>query len=92
MPVRKSPCVYDKIRSELFMDINSIFNLDFSDYDIYFNTLMICAHGDSEFALLICDFVNNCFKLRNHYLDPLEDNETESNEPTYTRSGRLSKL
>ena len=83
--------VYDQIRSELLKDINSIFNLDSSDNDIYFITLMNCAHGDSELSLLICNFVNDCFKLRNHYLEPLEGNETDSGQPTYTRSGRLSR-
>ena len=83
--------VYDQIRSELLKDINSIFNLDSSDNDIYFITLMNCAHGDSELSLLICNFVNNCFKLRTHYIEPLEENATDSNEPTYTRSGRLSR-
>ena len=49
------------------------------------------AYGDSELALIVCDFVNACFDLRKHYFEPFEEIKNKSNEPMYTRSGRLSR-
>ena len=82
--------VYDQIRIDLFNDINDTFNLNTSDNDLCFITLMNCLNGDSELAPLVCNFVNACFDLRRHYSEPFDDNKTISG-PTYTRSGRLSR-
>ena len=82
--------LYDQIRLDLFNDINDTFSLNTSDSDLCFITLMNCLNGDSELAPLVCNFVNACFDLRRHYSEPFDDNRTIS-EPTYTRSGRLSR-
>ena len=71
--------------------MNDIFNLNLSDSDICFKTLMSCSNDDCELAPVVCDFVNTCFDLRKHYFEPFQNDKIESNEPTYTRSGRLCR-
>ena len=83
--------VYDEIRLELFNSIKDIFNLNISDTDCCFKTFMSCLNGDPELARLVCNFVNTCFESRKHYFEPFQNDKIMSNEPTFTRSGRLSR-
>ena len=83
--------IYTDIRKDFYNRVNNIFDLDSSDSDQSFIYFMNYAYGDSELALIVCDFVNACFDLRKHYFEPFEEIKNKSNEPMYTRSGRLSR-
>ena len=81
--------IYNQTRKELFDNIREIFTFNPIDEHCFIN-LMNYSNGDTELALLICDYVNNCFHLRQHYFEPLEDNNL-SVKTTCTRSGRQSR-
>ena len=81
--------IYNQTRKELFENIREIFTFNPIDEHCFIN-LMNYSNGDTELALLICDYVNNCFHLRQHYFEPLEDNNL-SVKTTCTRSGRQSR-
>ena len=83
--------IYTDIRKDFYNRVNNIFDLNSSDSDQSFIYFMNYAYGDSELALIVCDFVNACFDLRKHYFEPFEEIKNKSNEPMYTRSGRLSR-
>ena len=74
------------------MNLGSFTSIDVEEYDQTFVHIMSSLSGDTEIANLVCEFVNNCFELRNTYLSSDENPNAENfNKPTYTRVGRLSR-
>ena len=50
------------------------------------------ANTDSELAILVCYFVNNCFNSQRQYPEPSDDKTTESNEPACIGQGGLCQV
>ena len=84
--------IYKEARSNLFDELRAIVSFDLSEDDDHcFKHIMNYLNGDLELAQLVCNYVDNCFNLRQHYLEPFEITNDPSQKATCTRSGRLSK-
>ena len=84
--------IYKEARSNLFDELRAIVSFDLSEDDDHcFKHIMNYLNGDLELAQIVCNYVDKCFSLRNHYLEPFQITNDLPQKATCTRSGRLSK-
>jgi hypothetical protein len=61
--------LYSSERQELNLKLSEFSTFDLSNAtEDYFNTLMTCNNGDTEFITPICQFINACFTKRADFL------------------------
>ena len=56
-------------RTKLQNDIHNFSSLKLEPTEHIFQLIMSCCNGDLEYAISVCTFINECFEIRDNYLN-----------------------
>ena len=84
--------LYQTERKSLYDKLSTFISIDSVSSDELFYLLISGLQGDLEVGQTICNFVNECFKIRNESLSCKKETDIlQRANTTTTRSGRISK-
>ena len=84
--------LYQNERISLYNKLSNFLILDTSPSEEFFHLLMSGLQGDEEVGKIVCDYINDCVKIRSETLShKIETDILQRAKSTITRYGRVSK-
>ena len=83
--------IYQICRDSFLESLKSFLVFDFNNLNKLFVELMGTLNGDYEISLLMCDYINELFDMREKYILPTI-NEIANLKPVYTRANRETRI
>ena len=83
--------LYENSRKLFLEKLKSFLTIDFDNHDDLFVKLMGTLDGDHEITLLLCDYINDLFEIREKYMLPVI-NDIVKLKPVCTRSNRITRI
>ena len=76
----------------MYKKLSNFLLLDTSPSEEFFHLLMSGLQGDEEVGKIVCDYINDCVKIRSETLShKIETDILQRAKSTITRYGRVSK-